>query len=47
MAKLQVPIPDDLMARLKAIAASRRMTLQSYVNKTLERSTKTAKKVTK
>jgi predicted transcriptional regulator len=37
MAQLQIPITDDLMARLKALAALRRITLAELVNKALAR----------
>jgi Arc/MetJ family transcription regulator len=40
MAQLQIPITDDLMARLKALAALRQMTLTELVNKVLTRTTR-------
>jgi hypothetical protein len=40
MAKLQIPIPDELMAKLKAKAALRGQTLAELINKALARLTK-------
>ena len=37
MAQLQVEIPDDVMAKLKAKAALRELTLKALVNKILAR----------
>ena len=43
MAKLQIPIPDETMARAKAAAALKKLTLGAFVVKLIERATKEQK----
>jgi hypothetical protein len=40
MAKLQIDIPDEVMAKLKAKAALRNQTLKQLINKLVFRATK-------
>ena len=40
MAQLQIPIPDDLMEKLKALVILRQTTLKAFVNQVLVKAAK-------